>query len=152
MSSAPTPAEPVATHLCLRAADRSRVRRALQRSLIHELRSPLNAATLYLDLIGRFLGQEEVSREERWSQLEHVELLRKEMRRVTEMLPGLIPLPDPGEGRRETIDLAEELPRLLRLIQQLRKKLPGIRTPAATGHPHLSRRTGAPGRRPAGHP
>jgi len=126
MSTPPTTAAPQAMALCLRAADRSRVRRLLQRALLHDLRSPLNAASLRVDMMSAFLGQESHTREDRWSQMENVEALRREFRRVVDALPGLLPLPEPGSGREADIDLAEELPRLARLMHLVHQS-PGAR-------------------------
>jgi signal transduction histidine kinase len=124
-----TPPSTVAAHartMCLRAADRSRVRRLLQRALLHDLRSPLNAASLRLDMVAHFLGADSFSREDRWSQMENVESLRAEFRRVVEALDGLLPLPEPGSGRTASLDLVEELPRLARLMLLVHQS-PGVR-------------------------
>lgn len=117
MSTPPTTAAPRAMDQCLRAADRSRVRRLLQRALLHDLRSPLNAASLRLDMVAHFLGKDSLSREDRWSQMQNVEALREEFRRVVDAVGGLLPLPEPGSGHAAEIDLAAELPRLARLMQ-----------------------------------
>ncbi|GJM44876.1 MAG: hypothetical protein DHS20C21_17180 [Gemmatimonadota bacterium] len=104
--------------LDLRAADRARLRRLLQGALIHDLKAPLNTATLLLDLLGRSLSQGTPSEEARWRQVENVEEIRRELRRLVEALPGLLSLPEPTAGQRETIDLVERLPWMLRLLRQ----------------------------------
>lgn len=116
MPTPPTTVAPRAMDQCLRAADRARVLRLVQRALLHDLRSPLNAASLRLDMVAHFLGQDSLSREDRWSQMENVEALREEFRRVVDAVGGLLPLPEPGSGHAAEIDLAEELPRLARLM------------------------------------
>jgi len=130
MPTPPITAAPRAMTMCLRAADRARVRRLLQRALLHDLRSPLNAASLRLDMVARFLGKESLSRAERWSQLENMEALREEFRRVVDAVGGLLPLSDPGSGETAVIDLVEELPRLARLMKLVHTSpggRPGIR-------------------------
>lgn len=102
----------------LRIADLSRLRRVLQMALIHDLKAPLNTATLVLDLLGRSLAQDDPAAELRWKQLENVEEIRRELRRLGDALPDLLSFPDPGAGKTERVDLVERLPHLLRLLRQ----------------------------------
>ncbi len=102
----------------LRVSDLSRLRRLLQMALIHDLKAPLNTATLVLDLLGRSLAQDDPAPELRWKQLENVEEVRRELRRLGDACPGLLSLPDPGPGRVEVVNLCDRLPHLLRLLRQ----------------------------------
>ncbi len=104
----------------LRAANLARLRRVLQAALIHDLKAPLNAATLVVDLLSRSLSREDASPDDRGRALENVEEIRRELRRLGELLPGLLSLPEPDARApdRATIDLVATLPDLLRLLRQ----------------------------------
>lgn len=123
MNSSPrgTPAsdgQPAADHE-LRCLDRAKLRRILQAALIHDLKAPLNTATLVLDLLGRSLAHEEAPDPgDRRRLLENVEEIRRELRRLSEGLPGLLSLSDPGEEPPRTFDLAASLRCGLDLLRQ----------------------------------
>lgn len=109
----PTPAHE------LRCLDRGKLRRILQTALIHDLKAPLNTATLVLDLLGRSLAHDEpIDADGRARLLENVEEVRRELRRLSEGLPGLLSLADPGAEEPRPFDLAGSLGCGLDLLRQ----------------------------------
>ena len=81
----------------LRLANRARVRRILQTALLHELNAPLNTASLVLDLLARSVAQEDLSDPAVCQRIrESIETVRREVRRLSEGLPGVLSLPEPG--------------------------------------------------------
>lgn len=103
----------------LRCLDRAKLRRILQAALIHDLKAPLNTATLVLDLLGRSLAQNDFPESaDRSRLLDNVEEVRRELRRLSEGLPGLLALTDPGEEPRQVFDLAASLRGGLDLLRQ----------------------------------
>lgn len=102
-----------------RSLSRARVRRILQATLIHDLKAPLNTATLILDLLGRSIAQDDLSSPEVRKRLrENVDEVRREIRRLSEALPGLPSLPDPGEEVPSSFDLLPALGEALHLLRQ----------------------------------
>ena len=107
------------TTLELRAVNRARVRRILQTALIHDLKAPLNTATLVLDLLSRSLAHEDSwDGAGRTGLIENVEEVRRELRRLSEALPSLLSLADPGEEEARPLDLAASLQEGLHLLRQ----------------------------------
>lgn len=103
----------------MRAASRARVRRVLQAALIHDLKAPLNAATLVVDLLARSLAKDDgVDPAVRRRQLENVEEIRREIRRIVDALPGLLSLADPGEEAAQPFDVVAALEEALDLLRQ----------------------------------
>ncbi len=110
--------EPFADHE-LRCLDRSKLHRILQAALIHDLKAPLNTATLVLDLLGRSLAQDDFPDvRDRSRLLDNVEEVRRELRRLSEGLPGLLALSDPGQEPARVFDLAASLRCGLDLLRQ----------------------------------
>jgi signal transduction histidine kinase len=112
------------------------VRRILQSALLHELKAPLNTATLILDLLGRSVADADLSDPAVRQQVrESVEALRREIRRLSEGMPGLLSLPEPGEEAPRPFDLGAVLEEALHLLRQqvllrgakLRRHLPDER-------------------------
>jgi signal transduction histidine kinase len=102
-----------------RVANRARVRRILQAALIHDLKAPLNTATLVVDLMGRSLAKDDASDPEvQRKLLENIDEIRREIRRITEALPGLLSLADPGEEAARPFDLVAALEDVLDLLRQ----------------------------------
>jgi signal transduction histidine kinase len=108
----PTPGDPEA-----RIANRARLRRILQRALIHDLKAPLNTATLLIDLLGRSL-ETKGAHEEAEHNLATVEEVRRELRRLTDALPFLLSLPDPGDEAPLVFDWVPKLNESLDLLRQ----------------------------------
>lgn len=120
----------------LRVANRARVRRILQSALLHELKAPLNTATLILDLLGRSVADDDLSDPAIRQQVrEGVEAVRREIRRLSDALPGVLSLPEPGEEASQPFDLVGSLESALHLVRQqvllrgakLRRDLPDER-------------------------
>jgi signal transduction histidine kinase len=102
-----------------RLLSRARVRRILQATLIHDLKAPLNTAILILDLLGRSIAQDDLSSHDVRKRLrENVDEVRREIRRLSEALPGLPSLPDPGEEVPLSFDLLAALGEALHLLRQ----------------------------------
>ncbi len=99
-----------------RLANRARLRRILQRALIHDLKAPLNTATLLVDLLGRSI--EKGGDEEEGKNLETVEEVRRELRRISDALPHLLSLPDPADEAAQPFDLVARLTESLDLLRQ----------------------------------
>jgi len=119
MPDKPSPGTVPSTDRELRAANRARVRRILQAALIHDLKAPLNTATLLVDLLGRSLTKEDaVDPAARARLAENVDEIRRELRRISEALPGLSSLPEPGEEPSGVFDLVPRLGEALDLMRQ----------------------------------
>lgn len=112
------------------------MRRILQSALLHELKAPLNTATLILDLLGRSVAHDDLSDPAVRQQIrESVDAVRREVRRLSEGLPGVLSLPEPGEEAPQPFDLVALLEDALHLLRQqvllrgvkLRRHLPDER-------------------------
>jgi signal transduction histidine kinase len=86
----------------LRVANLARTQAVLWRASLHRLRGPLNTLNLELDLLSHSLRDERLGAEER---LEHVERIRKELRRLDEMLPAALSIRGLEPEAREPHDL-----------------------------------------------
>jgi signal transduction histidine kinase len=112
-----SPRSPASDDREARLANRARLRRILQRALIHDLKAPLNTATLLVDLLGRSLEKCETA-EDGGHNLETVEEVRRELRRISDALPHLLSLPDPGDEAPQPFDLVPRLSEALDLLRQ----------------------------------
>lgn len=122
----------------LRLANLARVREAVQGALIHDLKGPLNAATLELDLLRQTLLKAEDTEQLRESGLQTVEALRRELSRLNEELGSLAPLPENAgaeDGHLDPAALIVEAARLTRqkaIVRGVRLELPHPGEPAET--------------------
>ena len=101
----------------LRLANLARIREMVQGALVHDLKGPLNAATLELDLLRQTLLKTDDAERLRETGLQAVETLRRELTRLNDALGTVAPLPDANSADRERLDpttLAAEAVRLSR--------------------------------------
>jgi signal transduction histidine kinase len=112
-----TPPSPASDAREARLANRARLRRILQRALIHDLKAPLNTAMLLMDLLGRSLEKGDAG-DQIEKNLETVEEVRRELRRMSDALPRLLSLPDPGDEAPQPFDLGPQLRESLDLLRQ----------------------------------
>ena len=102
----------------LRLANLARVREAVQGTLIHDLKGPLNAATLELDLLRQTLSKTEDLDQLREAGLQAVEALRRELSRLNEALGSVAPLPENAGSGREHLEPAALITEAIRLTRQ----------------------------------
>lgn len=110
----------------------------IYRTLAHELRAPLGAMVMSLDLLQETLGQPDGEAD---PARRHVDVLREEVRRLTRSLTGILAQTVPGTPA-ETFDLTGSLadlvalvgPQALRQAVELDARLPAERLPVR-GYP-----------------
>jgi len=110
----------------LRLANLARVRKIVQGALIHDLKGPLNAATLELDLLRQTLLKSEDAEQLREAGLQAVETLRRELTRLNDALGTVAPLPDADSADRKRLDPTALAAEAVRLSRQ-RAILRGVR-------------------------
>lgn len=119
----------------LRLANLARIRSVVQGALIHDLKGPLNAATLELDLLRQTLLKSEDAQQLREAGIQAVEALHRELARLNDSLGSVAPLPDADTAGRERLDpaaLAAEAIRLARqraIVRGIRVELSGPEKP-----------------------
>ena len=91
----------------------------LTTGLAHEIRNPLNAAGLQLQLLSRRLDKVGLEGDQRARLGEPVELVRRELRRLSSLLDDFLGLARPAALRSEAVDLGE----LVKHVAQLQAPL-----------------------------
>lgn len=103
----------------------------LTTGLAHEIRNPLNAAGLQLQLLSRRLAKSELGAEERERLGEPVALVRRELKRLSSLLDDFLGLARPKELRPEAVDLGALVDHVVQLQRPLCRER-GVRLEAAT--------------------
>jgi signal transduction histidine kinase len=103
----------------LRLANLARVREIVQGALVHDLKGPLNAATLELDLLRQTIERDDSApAPRREAQLEALQAVRRELKRLGSRLAEVAPLPDALDGERRRVDAVRLAARAVRLTRQ----------------------------------
>lgn len=87
----------------------------LTTGLAHEIRNPLNAAGLQLQLLSRRLAKSELAAEARERLGEPVALVRRELKRLSSLLDDFLGLARPTALQAERVDLGELVGHVVRL-------------------------------------
>ncbi len=87
----------------------------LTTGLAHEIRNPLNAAGLQLQLLSRRLAKSELEADERDRLGEPVALVRRELARLSSLLDDFLGLARPTALKAEAVDLGELVGHVVRL-------------------------------------
>ena len=102
----------------LRLANLARIWSVVQGALIHDLKGPLNAATLELDLLRQTLQKSEDAEQLREAGVQAVEAVQRELTRLNDALGSVAPLPDADVEGRVRLDPAALTAEAVRLARQ----------------------------------